>query len=182
VRGGSDTRELTVDSLGRKRGSPRTSPTIGLGGRATEAARSGGVDDLNSDESELFHKRNPMEGGEQMWWWIVKLPSSFIGRRWEVSWCRGGETAGGEWNSSMLPFQGEDGKGQDPFQKSKGARGATLCSRTNMRPEDVASQRHAMAASSRSRAAFGLARHGREPVGLVGPNTILEIKQAVKME
>jgi hypothetical protein len=82
----------------------------------------------------------------------------------------------------MLPFRGKDGKGQDPFQKRKGARGPAPCSRTNMRPEDVASQRHAMAAGSRSRAAFGLTRHGREPVGLVGPNTIVEIKQAVKME
>jgi hypothetical protein len=38
----------------------------------------------------------------------------------------------------MLPFSGKERKGQHPFQKGKGARGATLSSCAKGLPEDVA--------------------------------------------
>jgi hypothetical protein len=56
----------------------------------------------------------------------VRLPTPFIGRRRE---------GGG---SSMLPFSGKERKGQHPFQKGKGAHGATLSSCAKGLPEDVA--------------------------------------------
>jgi hypothetical protein len=72
------------------------------------------------------------EGGEWMLQQIVRFQTPFIWWR-EGRRCCGGETVGGEWSSSMLPFQEEEMKGQHLFQKGNGARGATLSSRTEGR-------------------------------------------------
>jgi hypothetical protein len=47
----------------------------------------------------------------------------FIGREREGRQCHGGETSGGEWSSSMLPFRREE-------RKEKGAHGLALGSHT----------------------------------------------------
>jgi hypothetical protein len=50
----------------------------------------------------------------------------FIGRRKEGRQYRGGETVNGKWSYLMLPFQGEERKGQHPFRKGKGVDEAAL--------------------------------------------------------
>jgi hypothetical protein len=56
----------------------------------------------------------------------VRLSTPFVGQRREGRRCCGGETVGGEWSSSMLPFMGEEKNGQCPFRKGRGACGAAL--------------------------------------------------------
>jgi hypothetical protein len=48
---------------------------------------------------------------------------------------------GGEWSSLMLPFRGEDRKGQRPFWKGKGACGVALGSRVEGRQTTGVGQR-----------------------------------------
>jgi hypothetical protein len=47
--------------------------------RCGQVARSGGSGNLSFDESEFLRKRNPKEGREWMMWLIVRLPVPFIG-------------------------------------------------------------------------------------------------------
>jgi hypothetical protein len=75
------------------------------------AVRSGGGNDLSSSKNEFLFKRTPKEGGEWMWWWIMRLPTPFIWQRREGRRYRGGETIDGERIYSMLLFQGEEMKG-----------------------------------------------------------------------
>jgi hypothetical protein len=63
--------------------------------RYGRAARSGSGGDLSSDESEFLHKRNSKEDREWMRRRVMKLSTSFIGRR-EGIWYSGGETVNGE--------------------------------------------------------------------------------------
>jgi hypothetical protein len=93
------------------------------------AMMSGSGDDLSSGESELLHKRNQKEGGEWMWWWIMRLPTPFIGRRREGRWYRGGETVDSEWSYSMLSFR-----------KGKGACEEALDSHVEGQPKDAAAR------------------------------------------
>jgi hypothetical protein len=102
--------------------------------------RSGGGDDLSSDESEFLCKRNSKKGGVWIQRWIMRLPTPFLGRR-EERWYRGGETVNGEWSSLMLLFWGEERKGQCAFQKGKGACEATLISCTEGLSVDVVVRR-----------------------------------------
>jgi hypothetical protein len=83
-----------------------------------QAVRSGGGSDLSSGENEFLHKRNPKECEKWMWWWIVRLLVPFIGWR-EGRRCCGGETIDSEWSFLMLPFQGEERKGQRPVSKGE---------------------------------------------------------------
>jgi hypothetical protein len=62
----------------------------------------------------------------------------FIGRRREGRRYYGGELVDNKWSSSMLPFLGEERKGQCPFKKGKGAYGAALGSRAKGRLGDAA--------------------------------------------
>jgi hypothetical protein len=55
------------------------------------AVRSGGNGDLSSSERGFLHKRNSKEGGEWMRRSIMRLPMTFIGRKSEGTWYRGGE-------------------------------------------------------------------------------------------
>jgi hypothetical protein len=91
------------------------------GNGCSRAARSGSNNDLSSSESKFLRKRNPKEGGESMRQWIMRLPTHFIGRRREGRWYRGWEMVDSKLSYSMLPFSGEERKGQHPFQKGKGA-------------------------------------------------------------
>jgi hypothetical protein len=84
------------------------------------AVRSGRGSNLSSGASEFSRKRNLKEGEEWMRWWIMRLPTPFIWWR-DKKWYRGGEMVDGEWSYSMLPFRGEERKGQHLFQKGKGA-------------------------------------------------------------
>jgi hypothetical protein len=67
--------------LGRKRGSPGTSPVVAWGGGAngcSQKARSGSGNDLSFGENEFLRKTNLKEGGEWMRRRIIRLPTPFI--------------------------------------------------------------------------------------------------------
>jgi hypothetical protein len=67
----------------------------------------------------------------------------------------------------MLPFQGEEMKGQCPFRKGKGAREVGIVSHTEEQSEDAAVRWCAAATGSWSWATSGLTRGGRHPFGSV---------------
>jgi hypothetical protein len=64
-----------------------------------------------------------------MRWWIMRLPTSFIGQIREGRRYRRGEMVDGLWGYSMLPFWEEEREGKCPFRKGKGAYEAALGSR-----------------------------------------------------
>jgi hypothetical protein len=56
---------------------------------------------------------------------------------------------GGEWCSSMLPFLGEERKGQRPFWKGKGAFMTALVSHAEGRREDTTARQRPVAGVNR---------------------------------
>jgi hypothetical protein len=81
--------EICRGCLGRKRGSPGTSPVVARGGGAIDAVGRWGVVaavTLSSGESEFLRKRNPKKCEEWMWRQIMRLMTPFIGRRREGRW------------------------------------------------------------------------------------------------
>jgi hypothetical protein len=73
----------------------------------------------------------------------------------------------------MLPFQGEERKGQHPFWKEKKACEAALDSHAKGQPEDEVARRCEVVGGRQSRAVSGLIRSGRQLVGPVGPKGCL---------
>jgi hypothetical protein len=95
----------------------------------------------------------------------------------EERWYRGGEMVDGEWSYSMLPFQGEESKGQRLFQKGKGACKVAFGSHTEGRPKNAAVS---------SGIWIGLRWKTTSRVSwakrLFGSVTVVEIKHAAKIE
>jgi hypothetical protein len=104
--------------LKRRRGSLGTSPIITRNGVALAP--------WAPVRASSCRKRNSKEDNEWMHQQIIRLPTSFIGRRREGRRYRAGEMVHIEWSYSMLSFWREERKGHHPFQKEKGGCEKTL--------------------------------------------------------